>query len=104
VWTALIENALDAIKNRGILKLSTRLVGQVAVVEVWDSGPGIDATLTSRIFEPFFTSKPLGTGLGLGLDTVQRIVGKHFGSVQVESKPGSTCFQVRLPLDRSQVY
>ena len=104
VWTALIENALDAIKDHGTIRLSTRLKGQIIFVEVWDNGPGIDPAITSRIFEPFFTTKPLGSALGLGLDLVQRIVSKHFGSVSVESNASGTCFQVRLPLDRTRVY
>ena len=103
-WTALIENALDAMKDSGTLRLSTKLKGQMALIEVWDSGPGIDPALTNRIFEPFFTTKPPGKGLGLGLDIVQRVVSKHFGTVNVESRPGATCFQVRLPLDQMPVY
>jgi signal transduction histidine kinase len=104
VWTALIENALESMNDNGTLRLSTRLSGQLALVEVWNSGPGIDPAIRSRIFEPFFTTKAPGRGLGLGLDTVQRIVSKHSGFVTVESKPGATCFQVRLPLDRVQAY
>ena len=104
VWTALIENALDAMNNHGGLRLTTRLSGQMALVEVWDTGTGIDAGIRSRIFEPFFTTKAPGRGLGLGLDTVQRIVSKHSGFVTVQSKPGETCFQVRLPLDRVEAY
>jgi signal transduction histidine kinase len=104
VWTALIENALDAISDMGTLRLLTRAAGPMALVEVWDSGPGIDPEIRSRIFEPFFTTKAPGRGLGLGLDTVQRIVNKHSGFVSVESKPGATCFQIRLPLDRLQAY
>jgi signal transduction histidine kinase len=104
VWFALIENALDAMKDRGTLTISTRLVGQMAFIEFRNTGPAIDPALTSRIFEPFFTTKPIGKGLGLGLDIVQRIVGKHSGSVTVESKPQSTCFQVRIPIDRTQAY
>jgi len=104
VWTALIENALDSMSDFGTLRLLTKLSGQFALVEVWDSGSGIDANAKSRIFEPFFTTKPPGSGLGLGLDTVQRIVSKHSGFISVESRPGSTCFQVRLPLDRVVAY
>jgi signal transduction histidine kinase len=104
VWTALIENSLDAMGDRGVLRLSTKLKGRMVFVEVWDDGPGIDPALIARIFEPFFTTKPVGAGLGLGLDVVQRVVSKHFGTVSVESKPSSTCFQVRLPLDRMQIY
>ncbi|SFS20706.1 Signal transduction histidine kinase [Granulicella pectinivorans] len=114
VWTALIENAIDAIDRnpvvspdapRGTLRLTTHLAGQYALVEVADSGPGISDALKSRIFEPFFTTKPVGQGLGLGLDTVQRIVGKHFGYVTVDTSiPNTTCFQVRLPLDQAEAF
>jgi signal transduction histidine kinase len=104
VWTALIENAIDATKGQGTLKLITRLQGDMAFVDIWDDGVGIEPALSSRIFEPFFTTKPLGQGLGLGLDLVRRIMSKHFGSVAMQSVPHSTCFQVRLPLDRPQIY
>jgi signal transduction histidine kinase len=49
------------------------------------------------MFEPFFTTKPVGEGTGLGLDIVQRIIRNHKGSIRVESNPGRTAFQVRLP-------
>jgi len=104
VWTALIENALDAMKDHGTLKVCARLQGQMAFVEVWDTGPGIDPELKSRIFEPFYTTKAPGRGLGLGLDTAQRILERHSGYIRVESKPGETCFQVRLPLEQAQAY
>ena len=104
VWTALIENALDAMKDHGTLRLCTRLQGQMAFVEVWDSGTGIEPELKSRIFEPFYTTKAPGRGLGLGLDTAQRILQRHSGYIQVESRPGATCFQVRLPLDQAGAY
>ena len=104
VWTALIENALDAMPQGGTLCLRVAPAGQFALVEVWDTGQGIADELKSRIFEPFFTTKTVGAGLGLGLDTAQRIVSRHSGFVTVESKPGQTCFQVRLPLDRAEAY
>ncbi|MGD0442895.1 MAG: ATP-binding protein [Edaphobacter sp.] len=104
VWTALIENALESMNDLGTLRLITRLNGSMALVEVWDDGPGIDPSIRSRIFEPFFTTKAPGRGLGLGLDSVQRIINKHSGFVTVESKPGATCFQIRLPLDLAQAY
>jgi signal transduction histidine kinase len=104
VWTALIENALDAMKDHGTLRLCTRLQGQMAFVEIWDTGPGIGPELKSRIFEPFFTTKAPGRGLGLGLDTAQRILQRHSGYIHVESKPGATCFQIRLPLDQAGAY
>ena len=104
VWTALIENALDAMPHGGTLMLSTRLTGQFATIEVWDNGAGVPQELQSRIFEPFFTTKAPGSGLGLGLDIAQRIVTRHSGFMTVVSKPGETCFQVRLPLDQAQAY
>jgi signal transduction histidine kinase len=104
VWTSLIENALESMNYMGTLRLTTKLNGSMALVEVWDDGPGIDPAIRSRIFEPFFTTKAPGRGLGLGLDAVQRIVNKHSGFVTVESKPGATCFQIRLPLDVAQAY
>ena len=88
----------------GVLRLRTRLAGSMAFIEVWDNGPGVNPAIQSRIFEPFFTTKAPGHGLGLGLDTAQRIVSRHSGFLTVESKPGATCFQVRIPLDQAQAY
>jgi signal transduction histidine kinase len=107
VWTALIENALDAIAETGKggrLKLTCRIEGEMLLVEIWDTGPGIPADLQDRIFEPFFTTKAPGQGLGLGLDNAMRIVRKHRGHLSVRSDPGSTCFRVRLPHDQLQAY
>ena len=104
VWTALIENALDALGNQGRLRFACRLEGEMLLVEIWDTGPGIPPELQERIFEPFFTTKAPGQGLGLGLDNAMRIVRKHRGHMSVRSEPGSTCFRVRLPLDQLQAY
>ena len=104
VWTALIENALDALGNQGRLRVACRLEADMLLVEIWDTGPGIPPELQERIFEPFFTTKAPGKGLGLGLDNAMRIVRKHRGHLSVKSEPGSTCFRVRLPLDQLQAY
>jgi signal transduction histidine kinase len=104
VWTALIENALDAVHDEGEIRLLARTNADMMLVEVWDDGPGIPAELQARIFEPFFTTKAPGSGLGLGLDVVNRIVRMHKGFVSVQSKPGETCFQIRLPLQQGQAY
>jgi signal transduction histidine kinase len=104
VWAALIENSLDAMGDSGTLTLSTKLQGKTILVEITDTGQGIPAECADRVFEPFFTTKPFGKGLGLGLDTVQRVVQKHFGAVAFDSKPSQTTFHVRLPLDRAEVY
>ena len=112
VWMALLENALDALQERekhhmegqGKITVGAQLSGQLLLIEFWDNGPGVPAELTDRIFEPFFTTKAPGRGLGLGLDVVQRIVRKHRGFVRLQSVPGETCFQVRLPIDQLQAY
>jgi signal transduction histidine kinase len=98
VWTNIIDNAIDAMSGKGELKVKAYKDDSCAVVEILDNGPGIPPAIKSRIFEPFFTTKGVGAGTGLGLDTVQRIVRKHKGSIQVDSKPGETCFRVSLPL------
>lgn len=104
VWMAIIENALDALGNQGILRIACRLEGEMFLVEIWDTGPGIPPELQDRIFEPFFTTKAPGQGLGLGLDNAMRVVRKHRGHLSVRSEPGSTCFRIRLPLDQLQAY
>jgi signal transduction histidine kinase len=98
VWTNLIDNAIDAMNGQGDLRIKTFRDDGCVVVEIADNGPGILPEVKSHIFEPFFTTKGVGEGTGLGLDTVQRIVKKHHGSIQVDSKPGDTRFQVWLPL------
>ncbi len=103
-WSALIENSLDAMGDSGTLTLSARLQGKTILVEITDTGHGIPKESADRVFEPFFTTKPFGKGLGLGLDTVQRVIQKHFGAVAFDSKPQETTFHVRLPLDRAEVY
>jgi signal transduction histidine kinase len=98
VWTNLIDNAIDAMGGKGELRVRTYREENCVVVEIGDNGTGISPEIKSHIFEPFFTTKGVGDGTGLGLDTVQRIVKKHKGNIQVISKPGDTRFQVRLPL------
>jgi len=97
VWTNLIDNAIDAMEGKGELRVRTAAEFGGILVEIRDSGPGISPEVRDHIFEPFFTTKGVGGGTGLGLDTVYRIVQQHRGQVMVESQPGRTCFQVRLP-------
>jgi signal transduction histidine kinase len=103
VWTNLIDNAIDAMEGKGELRLRTYRDDGCVVVEIGDSGPGISSEIEPHIFEPFFTTKGVGQGTGLGLDTVQRIVKKHRGNIQVTSKPGDTRFQVWLPLAEASI-
>jgi signal transduction histidine kinase len=98
VWTNLIDNAIGAMNGKGELRVRTYRDDGSAVVEIGDNGPGMSPEIKSHIFEPFFTTKAVGEGTGLGLDTVQRIVKKHRGNIQVTSQPGDTRFQVWLPL------
>lgn len=98
VWTNLMDNAIDAMSGKGELRVRTYRDDSCVVVEIADNGPGISPEVRAHIFEPFFTTKAVGEGTGLGLDTVQRIVRKHKGNIQVNSKPGDTRFRVWLPL------
>jgi signal transduction histidine kinase len=98
VWTNLIDNALDAMGTQGELRVRTARDIDGVIVEIGDNGPGIPKEIQPRIFDPFFTTKGVGDGTGLGLDMVCRIIRNHHGTITVESKPGDTSFQVRLPL------
>lgn len=101
VWTNLMVNAIEAMPEGGTLKVRTKREPFDVMVEVRDNGHGIPPEVQAHIFEPFFTTKPVGEGTGLGLDTSMRIVRKHRGNLRFETKPGDTCFQVRLPLEQS---
>jgi len=98
VWTNILDNAVDAMDGHGEVILRTRVEGDKAIVELQDNGPGIPPDIQKRIFEPFFTTKPPGQGTGLGLHIAYTIVNNHHGRINLESKPGMTCFQVTLPI------
>lgn len=98
VWTNLIDNAADAMKEGGKLIIRTALDQDHVLVEISDTGSGIPKEIQGKIFEPFFTTKKMGEGTGLGLDSAYRIIRKHHGDIHVESEPGNTRFQIRLPL------
>jgi signal transduction histidine kinase len=106
IWTNLIDNAIAAMNSQPngdkVLTVRTVLEPDDVLVEVADNGPGIPAEIRGRIFEPFFTTKPVGEGTGLGLDIVMRIVRTHQGTIRLDSRPGHTSFQVRLPLVRRE--
>ena len=97
VWANLIDNALDAAGGR--VTVAAGRQGPCVVVRVVDDGPGLPAEIRERIFDPFFTTKPVGQGTGLGLDIARRIVVKHRGQIEVDSRPGHTQFSVTLPID-----
>jgi signal transduction histidine kinase len=101
IWTNLIDNAADAMKANGKLRIRVAHEGDYVLVEVTDNGTGIPEDVQPHIFEPFFTTKGVGDGTGLGLDAVQRIVRKMRGTINFESVPGETRFQVRIPIRQS---
>ena len=103
VWTNLIDNAADAMNGKGELRIRTAREGDEVLVEFIDNGMGIPNEIQTRIFDPFFTTKPMGEGTGLGLDTVYRIVRKDRGNVSFVSRPGNTCFRVRLPIRNTRL-
>jgi signal transduction histidine kinase len=98
IWGNLIDNALDAVPESGLVEVLADREPRHVVVRVVDNGPGIPAEIRDRIFDPFFTTKPAGQGTGLGLDIVRRLVRHNDGDIAVESKPGRTEFRVTLPI------
>ncbi|NJK55030.1 MAG: GAF domain-containing protein [Pleurocapsa sp. SU_5_0] len=102
VWTNLIHNGIQAMKQGGTLTLTTALENEGIKVEVVDSGSGIPLQVKDKIFEAFFTTKPTGEGSGLGLHISKKIVDKHNGTITVASQPGNTRFAVWLPLNNEQ--
>jgi len=98
VWMNLIDNAIDAVANGGQVEVSATEDRDKLVVHIVDNGPGVPKEIQARIFEPFFTTKGVGKGTGLGLDVVRRLVQRQEGAVDLESVPGKTEFQVRLPV------
>jgi len=100
VWTNIIDNAIDAMEGQGTLVLRTRLENSWVTIEIEDDGSGIPEEIQNKVFDPFFTTKPPGEGSGLGLNISRNIIEKkHKGQLQITSKPGKTCFAVRLPIE-----
>jgi signal transduction histidine kinase len=98
VWTNLLDNAIDALGDRGTITITTAPWDSGVEVSIADDGPGIPEDAQRRVFEPFYTTKAVGSGTGLGLDTTVRIVrDRHAGDVRLRSRPGETVFTVRLP-------
>jgi signal transduction histidine kinase len=101
VWTNLIGNAIDAVNGSGRICVGIRQEDDQLVVEIMDDGVGIPPEVQAHLFEPFYTTKPVGCGTGLGLLICYRIVADlHGGEIEFDSKPGETRFKVRLPIHR----
>jgi signal transduction histidine kinase len=99
VFMNLLLNAAQAIDNRGVITLRTRREGAGVQIEIADTGQGIPPEVLPRIFEPFYTTKPVGKGTGLGLSLAYGIVEKHQGRIEVESEVGrGTAFRIWLPV------
>jgi signal transduction histidine kinase len=102
VWTNLIDNAIDAMEDKGTLRISARADDDHVIVDVADTGSGMAPDVQDRAFEPFFTTKEVGKGTGLGLDISRRIVvDRHHGKILIASQPGQTVMTVRLPKRRT---
>ena len=103
VWTNLIDNAIDAVSQKGEVRVRTRREDHQVVVEIEDNGIGISEDIKPHLFEPFFTTKGVGKGTGLGLVISYRIISdRHGGEIEFDSRPGHTTFHVRLPMTRPQ--
>lgn len=98
VWTNLIHNAIQAMQNQGTLTIAIAEQNHQICVRVTDTGTGIPIDLQDKVFQPFFTTKPMGEGSGLGLNVVKTIVEKHGGQIALTSQPGHTTFQITLPI------
>jgi signal transduction histidine kinase len=100
VFVNLVTNAAQALPPEGgTVRLSLEGQGEEVVARISDDGKGMPPEVQARIFEPFFSTKEGGRGVGLGLSIVQGIVTRHGGTIEVASEPGQgTTFTVRLPL------
>ncbi|AFM03786.1 signal transduction histidine kinase [Bernardetia litoralis DSM 6794] len=102
VWTNLIHNAIQAMKGKGTLIVSTKNTKDknTVIVSIQDTGGGIPKDVQDKIFDAFFTTKPIGEGSGLGLDITKKIVEKHDGKIWFETEEGKgTTFFVELSID-----
>jgi len=102
-FVQIVENALDALEEAGggLLRVSAQVQGEEVVVQFSDSGPGIKEP--HRVFDPFYTTKPIGKGTGLGLSAVYGVVQEHQGQITCQNNPeGGALFVLRLPVASPQ--
>ena len=99
LWTNIIDNAVDAMSEKGTLRIDAWPEPGKVIVRIADDGHGIPKDVLPHIYEPFFSTKQVGKGTGLGLDIVHKIVMHHGASIKVSSEPGNTVFQICFPLD-----
>lgn len=99
IWGNLIDNALDAAPQGGCVEVLASRENARVLVRIIDNGAGIPPSVLERIFDPFFSTKPMGQGMGLGLDIVRRLAIHNDSTIEVESQPNRTEFRVSLPVD-----
>ena len=111
IWTNLLDNAIDAVPQHGRIGVSTWAEKTISnqdqsrtslCVRISDNGSGIPLDIQTHIFDPFYTTKPVGVGTGLGLGIVHRIVEQYGGAIHFTSQPGSTDFVVHLPAEATK--
>jgi signal transduction histidine kinase len=109
IWTNLFDNAIDAVPQHGNIRVRTWAEKKSSspdeshidlCISISDNGSGIPLESQPQIFDPFYTTKPIGIGTGIGLGIVQRIVEQYGGVIRFSSEPGNTEFVVRIPSDR----
>jgi signal transduction histidine kinase len=98
IWGNLIDNALDAVGQGGHIDITAGREGTRVVVHIVDNGTGIAPEIQQHMYEPFFTTKPVGQGTGQGLHIVRSLVIHNEGDINVQSRPGRTDFSVSLPI------
>ena len=95
----LLTNAADAVEGEGEVWIKTWLEADCVKICVRDTGPGIPPNIRPNIFNPFFTTKPVGGGTGLGLTVSHQIIERHGGQIEVESELGAgTTFTISIPV------
>src|SRR5580704_9004113 len=110
IWTNLLDNSIDAVPQHGQIRIRTWAETKSdsgkshtdLCISVTDNGTGIPLESQPQIFDPFYTTKPVGVGTGIGLGIVQRIVQQYGGTIRFSSEPGNTEFVVRIPSDPAE--
>ncbi len=103
VWTNIIDNAIYAVAKNGEITIETTCDKKNISVRITDNGTGIPKEILSRIYDPFFTTKKVGEGTGIGLDIVKNVINKHNGDIKVNSIPGKTEFIISLPVSQNSL-
>jgi signal transduction histidine kinase len=106
VFINLINNAVDAIKGsvKPWIKISAFVEGAEIVLRFMDSGNGIPKSIANKIFQPFYTTKAVGSGTGLGLSISKGIIEEHGGSIVINENLGNTCFEIKFKYEEELNY